>query len=203
MIFKISKRRVIRGEINEATPRKLCALSQLKTRVRTIGLHDSKPIKRPDPYFSIRHYLLGFLFLPSIDALCYGNSNLQFASPRRIMVGFGNRYMVMEVFVNPSRDKVGNDSIIITRFNVSKAVKDDFWRILGVWFGFIVGIIPRVDKNLHHHVSVSNPTMILRPRQIEDSNSRTQRIDGRKKKKPWKIMSDRGIRAGLLMGFES
>lgn len=131
MIFKISKRRVIRGEINEATPRKLCALSQLKTRVRTIGLHDSKPIKRPGPYFLIWHYLLGFLFLPSIDALCSGNSNLQFASARRIMVGFRNRYMVMEVFVNPNRDKVGNDSIIITQFNVSKAVKDSLLENFG------------------------------------------------------------------------
>lgn len=40
------------------------------------------------------------------------------------MVGFKNRYMVMEVFLNPNRDHVGNDSIIITQFNVSNAIKD-------------------------------------------------------------------------------
>ncbi|XP_061339212.1 probable ribonuclease P/MRP protein subunit POP5 [Gastrolobium bilobum] len=39
------------------------------------------------------------------------------------MVGFKNRYMVMEVFVNPNRDNVGDD-VIITQFNVSKAIKD-------------------------------------------------------------------------------
>nr|AGV54785.1 ribonuclease P/MRP protein subunit POP5 [Phaseolus vulgaris] len=47
------------------------------------------------------------------------------------MVGFRNRYMVMEVFVNPNRDKVGNDSIIITQFNVSKAVKDSLLENFG------------------------------------------------------------------------
>lgn len=40
------------------------------------------------------------------------------------MVGFRNRYMVMEVFLNPNRDKVGDASVIITQFNVSKAVRD-------------------------------------------------------------------------------
>lgn len=40
------------------------------------------------------------------------------------MVGFKNRYMVMEVFLNPNRDRMGDDPIIITQFNVSKAVRD-------------------------------------------------------------------------------
>lgn len=40
------------------------------------------------------------------------------------MVGFKNRYMVMEVFLDPNRDRVGNDSIIITQFNVSNAIKE-------------------------------------------------------------------------------
>lgn len=40
------------------------------------------------------------------------------------MVGFKNRYMVMEVFLNPNRDQVASDSIIITQFNVLKAIKD-------------------------------------------------------------------------------
>ncbi|KAK9293324.1 hypothetical protein L1049_021316 [Liquidambar formosana] len=40
------------------------------------------------------------------------------------MVGFKNRYMVMEVFLDPNRDLVGDDPIIITQFNVSKAIKD-------------------------------------------------------------------------------
>lgn len=39
-------------------------------------------------------------------------------------MGFRNRYMVMEVFLNPNRDKVGDASVIITQFNVSKAVRD-------------------------------------------------------------------------------
>lgn len=40
------------------------------------------------------------------------------------MVGFKNRYMVMEVFLDPNRDLVEDDPIIITQFNVSKAIKD-------------------------------------------------------------------------------
>lgn len=40
------------------------------------------------------------------------------------MVGFKNRYLVMEVFLDPNRDRVGNDSIIITQFNVSNAIKE-------------------------------------------------------------------------------
>ncbi|XP_059429113.1 probable ribonuclease P/MRP protein subunit POP5 [Corylus avellana] len=40
------------------------------------------------------------------------------------MVGFKNRYMVVEVFLDPNRDLVGDDPIIITQFNVSKAIKD-------------------------------------------------------------------------------
>uniref|UniRef100_A0A5B7B7Y1 Uncharacterized protein n=1 Tax=Davidia involucrata TaxID=16924 RepID=A0A5B7B7Y1_DAVIN len=40
------------------------------------------------------------------------------------MVGFKNRYMVMEVFLDPNRDLVVDDPVIITQFNVSKAIKD-------------------------------------------------------------------------------
>lgn len=40
------------------------------------------------------------------------------------MVGFKNRYMVMEVFLDPNRELVGDDPIILTQFNVSKAIKD-------------------------------------------------------------------------------
>ncbi|WCJ38066.1 ribonuclease P family protein / Rpp14 family protein [Euphorbia peplus] len=40
------------------------------------------------------------------------------------MVGFKNRYMVVEVFVDPNRDHSGDDSVIITQYNVSKAIKD-------------------------------------------------------------------------------
>ncbi|CAK9158272.1 unnamed protein product [Ilex paraguariensis] len=40
------------------------------------------------------------------------------------MVGFKNRYMVMEVFLDPNRDFALDDPIIITQFNVSKAIKD-------------------------------------------------------------------------------
>ncbi|XP_059628881.1 probable ribonuclease P/MRP protein subunit POP5 [Cornus florida] len=40
------------------------------------------------------------------------------------MVGFKNRYMVMEVFLDPNKDLGIDDPIIITQFNVSKAIKD-------------------------------------------------------------------------------
>nr|GMC66881.1 probable ribonuclease P/MRP protein subunit POP5 [Ipomoea batatas] len=40
------------------------------------------------------------------------------------MVGFKNRYMVMEVFLDPNKDLTGNDPIIITQFNLSKSIKD-------------------------------------------------------------------------------
>lgn len=40
------------------------------------------------------------------------------------MVGFKNRYMVMEVFLDPNRDLGVDDPIIITQYNVSKAIKD-------------------------------------------------------------------------------
>ncbi|KAL5102467.1 hypothetical protein RYX36_006794 [Vicia faba] len=37
---------------------------------------------------------------------------------------FKNRYMVMEVFMNPNRDQASGGSIIITQFNVANAIKD-------------------------------------------------------------------------------
>ncbi|XP_023899303.1 probable ribonuclease P/MRP protein subunit POP5 [Quercus suber] len=40
------------------------------------------------------------------------------------MVGFKNRYMIVEVFLDPNRDLAAQDPIIITQFNVSKAIKD-------------------------------------------------------------------------------
>ena len=40
------------------------------------------------------------------------------------MVGFKNRYMVTEVFLDPNRDLVVEDPVIITQFNVSRAIKD-------------------------------------------------------------------------------
>ncbi|CAN0857875.1 Probable ribonuclease P/MRP protein subunit POP5 [Linum grandiflorum] len=40
------------------------------------------------------------------------------------MVSFKNRYMVMEVVLDPNRDLKGNDPIIITPFNLLKAIKD-------------------------------------------------------------------------------
>ncbi|KAF9667231.1 hypothetical protein SADUNF_Sadunf15G0001000 [Salix dunnii] len=40
------------------------------------------------------------------------------------MVGFKNRYMVTEVFLDPNRDLGVDDPIIITQYNVSKAIKD-------------------------------------------------------------------------------
>lgn len=40
------------------------------------------------------------------------------------MVGFKNRYMVMEVFLDPSKDLGMDEPVIITQFNLSKAIKD-------------------------------------------------------------------------------
>ncbi|KAK2972816.1 hypothetical protein RJ640_028344 [Escallonia rubra] len=40
------------------------------------------------------------------------------------MVGFKNRYMVMEVFLDPNKDLAADDPVIITQHNVSKAIKD-------------------------------------------------------------------------------
>ncbi|XP_071709515.1 probable ribonuclease P/MRP protein subunit POP5 [Rutidosis leptorrhynchoides] len=40
------------------------------------------------------------------------------------MVGFKNRYMVMEVFVDPNRSISKDDPIILSQHNVSKAIKD-------------------------------------------------------------------------------
>ncbi|XP_011003306.1 PREDICTED: probable ribonuclease P/MRP protein subunit POP5 [Populus euphratica] len=40
------------------------------------------------------------------------------------MVGFKNRYMVMKVFLDPNRHIGVDDPIIITQYNVSKAIKD-------------------------------------------------------------------------------
>ncbi|XP_050235925.1 probable ribonuclease P/MRP protein subunit POP5 [Mercurialis annua] len=41
------------------------------------------------------------------------------------MVGFKNRYMVMEVFLDPNRDiNASDDPIILTQYNLAKAVKD-------------------------------------------------------------------------------
>lgn len=40
------------------------------------------------------------------------------------MVGFKNRYMVMEVFLDPNKDTGVDEPIIITQFNLTKAIKD-------------------------------------------------------------------------------
>ncbi|XP_027112008.1 probable ribonuclease P/MRP protein subunit POP5 [Coffea arabica] len=40
------------------------------------------------------------------------------------MVGFKNRYLVMEVFLDPNKDLAADEPIIITQFNLSKAIKD-------------------------------------------------------------------------------
>ncbi|KAL7106759.1 hypothetical protein ACP275_06G013100 [Erythranthe tilingii] len=40
------------------------------------------------------------------------------------MVGFKNRYMVMEVFLDPNKDNSLHDPIIITQLNLSNAIKE-------------------------------------------------------------------------------
>lgn len=53
------------------------------------------------------------------------NRRLGAPSQRSIMVGFKNRHVVMEVFLDPNRELVDCDPIILTRFNVSEAIKDN------------------------------------------------------------------------------
>ena len=40
------------------------------------------------------------------------------------MVQFKNRYLVMEVFIDPNRDLGGSEPIVISQFNLTKAIKD-------------------------------------------------------------------------------
>ncbi|KAI4340959.1 hypothetical protein MLD38_025745 [Melastoma candidum] len=40
------------------------------------------------------------------------------------MVAFKNRYLVVEVFLDPNRELGADDPIILTQFNVAKAIKD-------------------------------------------------------------------------------
>ncbi|XP_052188029.1 probable ribonuclease P/MRP protein subunit POP5 [Diospyros lotus] len=47
------------------------------------------------------------------------------------MVAFKNRYMVMEIFLDPNRDLAAEDPIIVTQFNVSKAIKDSLLENFG------------------------------------------------------------------------
>ncbi|XP_022890428.1 probable ribonuclease P/MRP protein subunit POP5 [Olea europaea var. sylvestris] len=41
------------------------------------------------------------------------------------MIGFKNRYMVMELFLDPCKDLGMDEPVIITQFNLSKAIKDN------------------------------------------------------------------------------
>ncbi|XP_047333067.1 probable ribonuclease P/MRP protein subunit POP5 [Impatiens glandulifera] len=47
------------------------------------------------------------------------------------MVGFRNRYMVMEVFLDPDKGFGGDDPIILTQFNISKGIKDSLLENFG------------------------------------------------------------------------
>lgn len=40
------------------------------------------------------------------------------------MVGFKNRYMTVEVILDPNKELVKNDPVIITTYNVTKAIKE-------------------------------------------------------------------------------
>lgn len=40
------------------------------------------------------------------------------------MVGFKNRYLVMEIFLDPNKDLAIEDPIIVTQLNVTKAIKE-------------------------------------------------------------------------------
>ena len=47
-----------------------------------------------------------------------------YVNKQRVMVGFKNRYMVVEVNLNPNRDLATDDPIILTQYNVMKAIRD-------------------------------------------------------------------------------
>ncbi|CAB4271701.1 unnamed protein product [Prunus armeniaca] len=47
------------------------------------------------------------------------------------MVGFKNRYMVLEVIMDPNRDLVRKDPVIITSYNVTNAIKDSILENFG------------------------------------------------------------------------
>lgn len=42
----------------------------------------------------------------------------------RVMVRYRNRYLILEVILDPEKDFATDDSIIITQYNISKAIKD-------------------------------------------------------------------------------
>ncbi|KAF5176562.1 ribonuclease P family protein / Rpp14 family protein, partial [Thalictrum thalictroides] len=48
-----------------------------------------------------------------------------------IMVRFRNRYLVMEIFLDPNKDLAKDDPIILTANNVSKAIKDSIRQNFG------------------------------------------------------------------------
>ncbi|PIA33237.1 hypothetical protein AQUCO_01700041v1 [Aquilegia coerulea] len=47
------------------------------------------------------------------------------------MVRFRNRYLVMEIFLDPNKELAKDDPIIITTYNVSKAIKDSILQNFG------------------------------------------------------------------------
>ncbi|KAL4197542.1 hypothetical protein AMTRI_Chr04g251670 [Amborella trichopoda] len=47
------------------------------------------------------------------------------------MVLFKFRYFVMEVFLDPNRELAGDETIILSQFNVSKAIKDSIHLYFG------------------------------------------------------------------------
>ncbi|KAF3443458.1 hypothetical protein FNV43_RR13140 [Rhamnella rubrinervis] len=65
------------------------------------------------------------------------------------MVGFKNRYMVVEVNLNPNRDRKTDDPIIITPYNVAKAIKDSIL----VNFGNVVWLLHLGPSKYVNHIT--------------------------------------------------
>ncbi|KAI6672541.1 hypothetical protein NL676_000447 [Syzygium grande] len=59
-----------------------------------------------------------------------------------IMVGFENWYMVMEVFLDPNRELGVDDPIVLTQFNVSKAIRDSILMNFGTTSATIADFTP-------------------------------------------------------------
>lgn len=73
------------------------------------------------------------------------------------MAGFKNRYLVMEVFLDPNKELGREDPILLTNFNVSKAIKESIFSNFGeCGLGSALGSFHGYYNfaNLHCHLSL-------------------------------------------------
>ncbi|KAL8161108.1 hypothetical protein V2J09_012597 [Rumex salicifolius] len=68
--------------------------------------------------------LLGPVVFSSCSHARSPSSPVRFSDLVVNMVSFKNRYMIMEIFLDPDKELAVDDPIIITQFNVAKSIKD-------------------------------------------------------------------------------